>query len=107
MVQLTRCSWRPKNEKTKKKKKKNTPVSIGTINFSLAVEGQRIEKIKISGDFFAKKNITELEKSLVGVKLDYDELLSAINKANLDEYFFNNISAEEVVKVILGEVDDE
>ncbi len=56
---------------------------------------------------FAKKNITELEKSLVGVKLDYDELLSAINKANLDEYFFNNISAEEVVKVILGEVDDE
>nr|WP_318036482.1 lipoate protein ligase C-terminal domain-containing protein [Mycoplasmopsis bovis] len=82
-------------------------LAIGTINFSLAVEGQRIEKIKISGDFFAKKNITELEKSLVGVKLDYDELLSAINKANLDEYFFNNISAEEVVKVILGEVDDE
>lgn len=82
-------------------------LAIGTINFSLAIEGQKIKKIKISGDFFAKKNITELEKSLVGVKLDYDELLSAINKANLDEYFFNNISAEEVVKVILGEVDDE
>ncbi len=73
---------------------------------NLAQWSQRI-KNKISGDFFAKKNITELEKSLVGVKLDYDELLSAINKANLDEYFFNNISAEEVVKVILGEVDDE
>ncbi len=79
MVQLTsRLQWRPKNWKNQNKWR-----------------------------LFAKKNITELEKSLVGVKLDYDELLSAINKANLDEYFFNNISAEEVVKVILGEVDDE
>ncbi|WP_331696956.1 lipoate--protein ligase [Mycoplasmopsis agalactiae] len=80
---------------------------IGTINFSLAVEGQRIEKIKISGDFFAKTDISELEKALVGVKMDYDELSNAIKQANLEKYFFNEISVDDVVKTILSEDDNE
>nr|WP_318025156.1 lipoate--protein ligase [Mycoplasmopsis bovis] len=78
-------------------------LAIGTINFSLAVEGQRIEKIKISGDFFAKKDITELEKALVGTKMTFDELVKAFKDADIQSYFFNEISPEEVSKIILDE----
>ncbi|WP_429978359.1 lipoate protein ligase C-terminal domain-containing protein, partial [Mycoplasmopsis bovis] len=74
-----------------------------TINFSLAVEGQRIEKIKISGDFFAKKDITELEKALVGTKMTFDDLVKAFKDADIQSYFFNEISPEEVSKIILDE----
>ncbi len=78
-------------------------LAIGTINFSLAVEGQRIEKIKISGDFFAKKDITELEKALVGTKMTFDDLVKAFKDADIQSYFFNEISPEEVSKIILDE----
>ncbi|KJQ47178.1 bacterial lipoate ligase family protein [Mycoplasma mycoides subsp. mycoides] len=78
-------------------------LAIGTINFSLAIENQRIEKIKISGDFFAKKDLLELEKALIGTKMTHEDLLKAFNDADLQSYFFNEIKPEEVVKIILDE----
>ncbi|ADR24183.1 lipoyltransferase and lipoate-protein ligase [Mycoplasma leachii PG50] len=78
-------------------------LAIGTINFSLAIENQRIEKIKISGDFFAKKDLLELEKALIGTKMTHEDLLKAFSDADLQSYFFNEIKPEEVVKIILDE----
>lgn len=78
-------------------------LAIGTINFSLAIENQRISKIKISGDFFAKKDLQELEKALIGTKMTHDDLLKAFIDADIQSYFFNEIKPEEVVKIILDE----
>ncbi|WP_434338040.1 lipoate--protein ligase [Mycoplasma capricolum] len=78
-------------------------LSIGTINFSLAIENQRISKIKISGDFFAKKDLQELEKSLIGTKMIYEDLVKAFSDADLQSYFFTEVKPEEVAKIILDE----
>ncbi|TQC51257.1 lipoate--protein ligase [Mycoplasmopsis mucosicanis] len=77
-------------------------LKIGTINFSIAVEQQKISKIKISGDFFARtKTLEDLEQALIGTKMKREDLIEAFNKANLQSYFFNEISAEEVADIIL------
>ncbi|KNG79077.1 lipoate--protein ligase [Mycoplasma sp. HU2014] len=78
-------------------------LKIGTINFSIAVENQRVDKLKISGDFFAKKNIEELEQAILGTKMTSQDLTEAFTKADLQSYFFNEISVDEVVKIILDE----
>lgn len=78
-------------------------LSIGTINFSLSINNQRIEKIKISGDFFPRNNIETLENDLIGTKMTYNDLVNAFTNANLQSYFFTEVSPEEVAKIILDE----
>lgn len=74
---------------------------IGTINFSLAVEEGKIAKCKISGDFFAKKDIGELEASLLGTKMRFEDLVVAFKKAKLNDYFFVALDEEEIARIIL------
>ncbi|BAP01165.1 lipoate-protein ligase A [Mycoplasmopsis californica HAZ160_1] len=78
-------------------------LSIGTINFSLAIENQKIEKFKISGDFFPRKDVSGLELSLIGTKMKFEELVQALNDADLQSYFFTEVNAVEIAKIILDE----
>lgn len=61
-------------------------LSIGTINFSLSINNQRIEKIKISGDFFPRNDLETLEKDLIGTKMTYEDLVNAFKNANLQSF---------------------
>ncbi|WP_029608953.1 lipoate--protein ligase [Mycoplasma simbae] len=78
-------------------------LAIGTINFSLAVEGQRIAKFKISGDFFTKKDLTQLEQDILSTKMTVEDLAQAFAKANVQEYFFNEVNPLEIAKIIMDE----
>ncbi|MCT4469462.1 lipoate--protein ligase [Mycoplasma sp. HS2188] len=80
-------------------------LSIGTVNFSIDVEKSKIEKIKISGDFFTKKDLSILENNLLGVKMIREELVKAFEKADFQSYFFNELNVNEIVDIILDEVE--
>lgn len=75
---------------------------IGTVTIGLTIEHAKIAAIQITGDFFATKDIEELEKTLTGVRLRRDNLLAALESVDLTPYF-GNLTKEEFVSFILSE----
>ena len=69
----------------------------GTLEFHLNVEKGMIKDAKIYGDFFHKKDIDEVERSLAGAKHDPDAIRNILTQFTFDEYF-KNISLEEFVE---------
>ncbi|MBR6523221.1 MAG: lipoate--protein ligase [Clostridia bacterium] len=59
----------------------------GIVSASLDAKDGKITDIKFSGDFFGKRDISELEQALIGVRHDYNEILSLLKKTPVDEYF--------------------
>ncbi|GAA3731941.1 lipoate--protein ligase [Salinicoccus jeotgali] len=74
---------------------------IGTISFGLSVDHARITDIQITGDFFGKKDVGEIEEALVGVRLRKDDLLQALEGFHITDYF-GDITPEALVNVILS-----
>ncbi|CAT05111.1 Lipoate-protein ligase A [Mesomycoplasma conjunctivae] len=77
-------------------------LEIGTINFSLEIEGFKIKKAKVSGDFFAKTSLSVLEEALINCRLDYQDLYQALSKINFDEIFFKPIEISKIIETILS-----
>ncbi|MDF9627927.1 lipoate--protein ligase [Mesomycoplasma ovipneumoniae] len=75
---------------------------VGTITFSLEIDEGKISKIKISGDFFPKKSLLELENFLIGTKLTQDQLLNRLKDAKLDDYFSQKVDEEEICNLLLS-----
>lgn len=72
----------------------------GQIEFHFSIDKHRIKSVKIMGDFFSTRDITELEKLLRGALYDRESLLLILQAAELDEYF-GDVTAEELVDVIV------
>jgi len=64
------------------------------VEFHFNAEKGIIKDIRIYGDFFHKHDIEEVEKSLVGVKHEYNAIIETLSKFNFNEYF-KNIKVEE------------
>lgn len=75
--------------------------NIGTINISLAIEQGRIEKCKISGDFFAIKNLSTLEEGLVNTRMVEEDLIQKLESLEVQSYFSQPITAIELAKLML------
>ncbi|AJR12445.1 Lipoate-protein ligase A [Mesomycoplasma dispar] len=75
---------------------------MGTITFSLEITEGKIEKIKISGDFFPKKTLLELENFLIGTKLEENELLNRLKEAKLEDFFSQKLDEIEISKLLLS-----
>ncbi|WP_348774447.1 lipoate protein ligase C-terminal domain-containing protein [Spiroplasma ixodetis] len=56
------------------KKILNRFLEIGTMNISLIIDNGKIKSCKISGDFFATKDLTIFEKGLEGTKMIKQDL---------------------------------
>ncbi len=70
---------------------------FGTIQISLSLSGEEIKLIKITGDFFGQKDISNLEKTLQNTSLlTLDKTLDNIN---LTEYILG-ITKEEFISLI-------
>jgi len=61
----------------------------GAIELSMSINKGNIEKIQFFGDFFGIKDISELEKHLIGVKHLENDIKNAIENIELSEYFLN------------------
>ena len=72
----------------------------GQIEFHLSLKGGRIRRVRITGDFFAARDIEELEQRLEGLPYEREALLAALREEPLDQYF-GDVTAEELVRVIV------
>ncbi len=68
----------------------------GHLEVHLDVDKGLIQAIKIYGDFFAKKEIDEVEAFLIGKEHRQKSVLQALQSIH-SSYYFNNISEEELV----------
>lgn len=75
---------------------------VGTVTVGIQAVHGKINEIQISGDFFATKDIRDVEEKLVGVRLRKDDLLEALTSVDLTNYL-GALSPEEFVQFILSE----
>ena len=61
----------------------------GHIEINLEVKKGKIEDVKIFGDFFNTKDISELEKSLTGLEHNHEAIKNGLNNINIDSYLSN------------------
>lgn len=76
--------------------------SVGTISIGLSIEHAKIAAIQITGDFFATKDIKDVEKALIGTRLRKVDLLNALDALDLVDYF-GGLTKEELSRFILSE----
>ena len=62
----------------------------GTLEFHLNVSKGFITDIKFFGDFFGKKDISNVEDLLIGVKHEEESLKEKLNNINIDDYFLGS-----------------
>lgn len=80
---------------------RNERFNSGTIDISLSIEHNRIAACSIFGDFFGQGNISDVEAHLVGTRMVKADLFARLNSINLN-FYFGNITAEELVDLILS-----
>ncbi len=74
---------------------------VGEIDVRILVENGAINAIKFFGDFFAKKDISELESSCIGLSYDYQTIDSHLKKINL-EHYFGEIDSAQLTELLIG-----
>jgi len=74
------------------------------VKISLEFEGNKINSVKITGDFFLhpEEGLELIEKNLVGVELTESELVEKINEAaKVNDLELFGLNSEGVAKAIL------
>lgn len=71
----------------------------GEIDIRLNVVKGVINNVKIFGDFQGEKDVLEIEKVLINIKYDYDELKHVLNEVRVED-FFGNITNDEFLSFI-------
>lgn len=61
----------------------------GNLDLRIDIEGGTIKQIKIFGDFFGVKEISEIEELLTGKKFNEEEIRNVLNSVELDKYLYN------------------
>lgn len=61
----------------------------GNIEFSLNVDKGVINEIKFFGDFFGKKDVSNIENLLKNVKHDESSIKSTLDNIDINDYFLN------------------
>ncbi len=72
----------------------------GYVEFHMDIKGNLIKSASIRGDFFAVKDIEEMESMLQGVEFSKEPLIDTFEKMDLEGYL-GNVTAEELVKMII------
>lgn len=71
----------------------------GIVQVNINVNKGFIKSIKIYGDFFSEKDISELEELLTDVKYSKEEVIEVLREANLDKYIIN-VSEENLMEIL-------
>ena len=74
---------------------------FGEVDVRILVENGIINAIKFFGDFFSKKDISELETSCIGLTYDYQTIDSHLRKINL-EHYFGDIDSAQLTELLIG-----
>lgn len=71
----------------------------GKITTYANVDKSIIKEIKIYGDFFGVKDVSDIENLLIGARYDYQAVLERLANVNIEDYFVK-MTVEEVAKAI-------
>ncbi len=71
----------------------------GLVEAHINTDRGVIKEVSFSGDFFGVGDIGELEKSLVGVRYEYEDVLAQLTKYDINRYIFGS-SSEEISKLL-------
>lgn len=71
----------------------------GKITTYANVDKSIIKEIKIYGDFFGVKDVSDIENLLIGARYDYQAVLERLADVNIEDYFVK-MTKEEVAKAI-------
>ena len=67
---------------------KKVKFDAGNITFSLQIKDNKIEDMKITGDYFSLKKISEFESAFKGVEFTYDAFLRVCKKHRVKNYVY-------------------
>ena len=79
--------------------KKGIKTNGGTIEMNMDVEKGIIKKVKIFGDFFNEKDISEIEEALVGTGHNEEAIRKVFSRFSIGEYF-RNITDDDLVEAM-------
>lgn len=80
---------------------RNVRYPAGKITTYANVDKSVIKSIKIYGDFFGIKDVTDIEEILIGTKYEYDDVLEKLQTLDISQYF-SRMTVEEVAKAIVA-----
>ncbi len=69
----------------------------GHVEINLDVRKGEIEKVKIFGDFFNKREVGELENMLIGAPHEREKIMNLLSAVEIEKYL-SNVSLEEFVE---------
>jgi len=72
----------------------------GIVQAFLDINKGKVQDIKIHGDFFNEKDVSQIENALKGLNYDYTVIYEALKDFNIDEYF-KNISFENIMDLLI------
>ena len=78
--------------------RKEIKTAGGMLEMNLDVESGIIKKVKIFGDFFNEKDISEIEKALVEIVHEEEAIREKLSRFEIGEYFAN-MTVEDLVEV--------
>ena len=75
---------------------------FGTLHASYTAKGGEIESLRLFGDYFGQRPVSELENALIGISLRADALTAALSalSAPVEEYI-HGASVEDILHLIL------
>ena len=79
--------------------RKEMKTAGGMLEMNLDVEKGTIKKVKIFGDFFNEKDITEIEKALKDTPHEEEAIRKKLSHYRIGEYF-TNMTLEDLVAVM-------
>lgn len=71
----------------------------GNIELHLQTKKGIVSAVKIYGDFFAKRDVSDFEKLLIGVRHEKDAVADLLTKVNPDDYFIG-VTSEDVISLM-------
>lgn len=72
---------------------------VGGIDVRLEVNRGMIENCKIYGDFFGVGDVGDIEKKLIGIRYDREEIEKALEDVDIQHYF-GNITKEDFIQLV-------
>ncbi|MEE3928250.1 lipoate--protein ligase [Mycoplasmopsis ciconiae] len=73
----------------------------GILSVKINVEHNIIDNIVFEGDFLSKKDVSDVEKALIGCEYNKEEFTKILERFELEEYF-GGIEKREILELVFG-----
>lgn len=80
--------------------KRSVRYPAGKITTYANVEKSVIKGMKLYGDFFGIKDVSDIEQALIGLRYEYPDVLAKLQTIDTTQYF-TNITPQEIAKAIV------